>query len=334
MASTTNNPNTKIESKERFLIDKVTPMMYPLNLGSISETKYTVFTIYKYSKTQVNHAELKDVMGKIYLPIPPELSNTDAFAYEEFSAPVAISAIEASQMDHIGDFLKASGGVLAAEASNITKHFKATGALPDVISAGFGVSVNPRNTNIFKSPIAREHKFTFRMLATSVKESIAIRQIINKFKYHAQPSYSLGESIYNAPELFQIQFKIGDAPLDDIDTFLFHPLPSALIAISVTYNGSSTPAFFKETNAPVEVALTLIFKEMELDDKDKMSRYGGFGLKDDNASETYTKSTSDTIAISNARQNNQSFKNGVYDQTQQGSGIPNEYFKDGIYVGK
>jgi hypothetical protein len=147
------------------------------------------------------------------------------------------------------------------------------------VSALTGKSINPRNANVFKSPNAREHRYTFRMIAKSQEESISIRQIINKFRYHAHPSSGADdESIYTAPDLFKISFKTGDKPENDKDTFLFHPLPAALIAMSVSYNGSSTPTFFQNTNAPVEVVLTLIFKEMELDTKSKLlDRYNVVG---------------------------------------------------------
>jgi hypothetical protein len=135
-----------------------------------------------------------------------------------------------------------------------------------------GNSINPRNTNIFKTPTAREHKYTYKLIARSQEESIIIRKIINRFRYHAYPDTKLDTAIYAAPDLFEISFKYNDKDFDDKNTFLFHPLPCALVAIAVAYNGSSTPIFFQQTGAPVEVTLSLVFKEMELDTKAKLTQ--------------------------------------------------------------
>lgn len=264
------NPTKKINDKESLSKGRTQQLVYPLDLGSQGEPKYTIFRIFQYSKTQVNKVESSTQLGVICLPIPPELSNSDALNYEEFSAPLLNSALEAIQSDGLGDSAKKIIGAAAAAGASILQKFKGVSNGINEISALSGVSVNPRNTNIFKNVTAREHRYSYRLIAKSQEESIAIRQIINKFRYHAYPDNSLGESLYNAPDLFNISFKYSDKDSDDKDTFLFHPLPSALIAISVSYNGNNTPTFFQNSGAPVEVSISLVFREMEIDNKTKL----------------------------------------------------------------
>jgi hypothetical protein len=291
MSNTTNDPTMKISIVEQLNKAKTESLTYPIDLGSQSESKYTIFKIYKYDKRQINKVETTSQLGQVFLPIPPELSNADAMNYEEFSAPFLNSAIEFAQEDTLSGKIGKIAGVMAVAGASITSAIKGGDNLVNQVSALSGKSINPRNANVFRSPTAREHKYTFRMIAKSAKESIAIRQIINKFRYHAHPSTGAGdESIYSAPDLFKISFKVGLADDDDKDTFLFHPLPSALIAMGVSYNGSSTPTFFQNTNAPVEVVLSLVFKEMELDTKDKLlDRYNivGSTKKDGTIKETF-----------------------------------------------
>lgn len=271
----TNHPTVKISTKEAEFRARTVGLIYPMDLGSLSESKYTIFKIYQYSKKEVNTVELTTLLGSIFLPIPPELSNSDSLNYEEFSAPILNSALESLHKDGTVDGLLGLGGTILAASKAALGSVKGFGNASNQVAALSGASVNPRNTNIFKSPSAREHRYTFRMVAKSQAESVAIRKIINKFRFHSYPDNSLGESLYLAPDLFKISFKVGNASDDDPNTFLFHPLPSALIAMSVNYNGSGTPTFFRATNAPVEVVLTLIFKEMELDNKAKLqARYG------------------------------------------------------------
>lgn len=266
----TNNPR-KILINEELKRKSLTSIKYPLDLGSSRESKYTSFRIFKYTKPDVNKVELRYHLGSIFLPIPTELSNSDSLSYKEFSAPILGSALRLLQADSI----EAVAGSLAGTGLSILKsasgHNKLTGNIANQISASTGLSINPRNTNIFESPVAREHRFSFNMIAKSLDESIAIRQIVTKFRYHAYQGTSLDTSIFEAPDIFDISFIVGDANEREKDTFLFRPLPAALTSMTVSYNGSSAPAFFKNSHAPVEVLLSLTFKEMELDSKDKLN---------------------------------------------------------------
>jgi hypothetical protein len=275
------NPTKKIEEKEAVAKAKSIPLKYPADLGSDDERKFTSFRIYKYEKIYVDRMETKTLLGNIYLPIPPELSNTDGLEYEEFSSPVLGSTIAAAQKDGIIESARAFAGAAVAASSGILGKIPGGDGINNQTASLTGNSVNPRNTNIFKTPTAREHKYTYKLIARSQEESLRIRQIINRFRYHAYPDTKLDTAVYAAPDLFEISFKYNDKDIDDKDTFLFHPLPCALVAIAVAYNGSSTPVFFQQTGAPVEVTLSLVFKEMELDTKAKlMQRYNIFDGED------------------------------------------------------
>lgn len=273
----TNDPSLKVEIKEALDRSITTPLKYPSNLGSGDETKYTIFKVLQYKKQEVNKVELNSNLGYIHLPIPPELSNTDTMQYEEYSAPLLNAIMQAAGQDGLMNTVMGVAGSVAVATKSLLDSNKYTKgiAITNQIAAITGASVNPRNTNIFTSPIARQHTYSFKMIARSNLESITIRQIINKFRYHSYPDTSLDESIFIAPDLFQISFKVGQEDGDDKNSFLFHPLPAALVGMSVSYNGGGTPTFFQDTNAPVEVLLTLAFMEMELDTKAKLyDRYG------------------------------------------------------------
>lgn len=282
----TDSPTKKIEDAEALQLAKTKILAYPLDIGSQNESKYTIFNIYEYKKTDVNKAEFKTALGSIVLPIPPELNNSDSLNYKEYSAPLLNALFEFGASDTLGDAATALGGagsVLGSQVLNagfrVNKMNISGENLVNQVSALAGVSINPKNTNIFVSPSAREHKYAFKMVAKSEEESKAIRQIINKFRYHSYPdAVSNDEIIYKSPDLFTISFKVGRESSDDKDSYLFHPLPSALVAMSVSYNGTSSPVFFQSTNAPVEVTLQLVFKEMELDNKAKLlERYNIHG---------------------------------------------------------
>lgn len=267
----TDNAQIRISDKESMQKATTDMLAYPIDIGSQGESKFTIFNIFEYSKGDVNKVESKKHLGSIILPIPPELNNTDSLNYEEFSAPILNSASKLATANDISSKLSAIGGSMAVVASALISKIPGADNVVNQASALSGASINPQNTNIFKSPSAREHRYTFKMVAKSQKESIAIRQIINKFRYHAYPTVGAAEILYFAPDLFTISFKVGKDSSDSRDSFLFHPLPSALVALSVSYNGASSPVFFQNTSAPVEVTMQLIFKEMELDNKSKLT---------------------------------------------------------------
>ncbi len=271
-----NNAQIRIEDKEALQKSVTDLYAYPIDIGSQGESKFTIFNIYQYNKKQVNKTELKLALGSIVLPIPPELNNTDSLNYEEYSAPLLNALLDYGSADNLSAAMGALGKSGAVIGASILSQFPGGDNAVNQVAALTGTSINPRNTNIFKNPTAREHRYTFKMIAKSQNESIAIRKIINKFRYHAYPDVAENnETLYTSPDLFTIAFKVGRASSSDKESFLFHPLPSALVAMSVSYNGSSSPIFFQNTNAPVEVTLQLVFKEMELDNKKKLiDRYG------------------------------------------------------------
>lgn len=267
----TDNVQIRISDKERMQKAATDMLAYPIDIGSQGESKFTIFNIFEYSKGGVNQVESKKHLGSIILPIPPELNNTDSLNYEEFSAPILNTPNAIVTAKDISSKLTAIGGATAVIGGALIGKFPGGDNLINQASALSGASINPQNTNIFKSPSAREHRYSFKMVAKSEKESIAIRQIINKFRYHAYPTVGASELLYFAPDLFTISFKVGKDSSDSRDSFLFHPLPSALVALSVSYNGASSPVFFQNSSAPVEVTMQLIFKEMELDNKSKLA---------------------------------------------------------------
>lgn len=268
----TSNAQLRISDKEAQQKATTVTYQYPADLGSQEESKYTIFNIYQYEKKEVNKVEHRFHLGSIILPIPPELSNTDSLNYEEFSAPLLQSVYAYGSADSLEAAASAMGSVGAIVGAAALSKFGG-GNLINQVAALKGASINPRNTNIFKNPTAREHRYTFKMIAKSENESIYIRQIVNKFRYHAYPDTAFAdEAIYLSPDLFIISFKVGNASPDDEDSYLFHPLPSALVALSVSYNGTSSPIFFRDSNAPVEVTMQLVFREMELDNKTKLRK--------------------------------------------------------------
>ena len=272
MANLTNDPTSCIASVEQASMQGGIPLAYPANLASDGESKAISFFVVKYDKTKAGRQETMSVpLSKIYLPVPPELSTGDALDYEEFSAPLLQNIAESANAAVQGRWKEVGTNTLSAMG------IMANSALAQdakYMQSLAGMVVNPRNTNLFKSPKAREYQFTYRFIATSFDESRRIDAIIKRFRYHAYPDVVAGEGVFYVPDIFLIAIKnyVGGEWIEN--EYMFKPLPCALIGMAVSYNGNSSVAFFKSSGAPVEVTLTLSFVEMELDNKQELdARY-------------------------------------------------------------
>ena len=115
------------------------------------------------------------------------------------------------------------------------------------------VSVNPREFMLYKSPGMRNFSFRFRFIPDSESESKAAESIIAWFRRGMYPT-AAGQYSFNFPDAFQIEMKnITGLP----------KLPEVFLeSASVTYNPNSM-SYFKQGNRPVEINLSLEFKELQ-----------------------------------------------------------------------
>lgn len=124
-------------------------------------------------------------------------------------------------------------------------------------------ALNPHASQKFIGIDLREFQFSFQLFARTKNESESIRQIIKMFKWAMHPEGMKAA----AGKLEKIYW---DYP-NPIDIYLFTPstkymfniAQSVLFDMEVTY-GEEGASFFKETGAPVQVNLTLSFREMEV----------------------------------------------------------------------
>ena len=125
-----------------------------------------------------------------------------------------------------------------------------------VIGSAFGIAVNPNTRALFKSVNLREFSFTFKMIASSQPEAIAIEQIIKTFRTELYPEsikvggVSMG---YYYPNKFKILMSYKNQKVGT------EFLPSNLKAVNVVYNPSSMG--WHADGKPSEVDLTLSFGE-------------------------------------------------------------------------
>lgn len=243
---------------------------FPADLGVNGNTHVAQFNVVKYRKPGVSQFDITELLKTIRLPLPQKLSNPDLLEYEEFAAPIIANLL--NDKVSFEDAIKGMG---------LQGIQKGLGDEAKLVSMLAGQSINPRNSNVFKTPKNRELQFEYSLVARTPDESERINQIINLFRFHAYPDVTYGEILFEAPEVFVIRYLtlIGGAYREN--PYLSKPLPAALVGINLDENSYGDVAMFKDTFAPVERKLTLIFKELEIDNKKSLAdRYevlGGVG---------------------------------------------------------
>ncbi len=124
-----------------------------------------------------------------------------------------------------------------------------------------GAINNPNLAAVFKGVSLRKHSFTWKMIATSEKESAKIDSIVTQLKQSALPTRTSGGNFgLNFPDIAYLQV-VG--PKEN-GMITFSEKGAFIESINVDYMGQSHPAFFTGTNSPVEVTLSISFLERSI----------------------------------------------------------------------
>jgi len=259
-----------------------------------------------------NTSAIKKPLSFITLPLPPQLStgyqaNYEGQSLEYTGVILAQGAGKLSSMirerlnqeNRYGDVrdarrgsvwntLKATGsalGELVTGAKNDAKAADIAAGVASILTAGagttgkaimaqgVGVARNPYQALLYAGTAFRRHRFSWRLAATSRADSIAIQDIITRFKYFMSGRYGLGRikleiqnelarrAFVEYPEYFEIDFHHPE--------FLFNIGSSVLVSMNVNYHPENYPAYVRSADAPaqaapLEVALDLEFEEREI----------------------------------------------------------------------
>ena len=143
-----------------------------------------------------------------------------------------------------------------------------------------GAVMNPYMVAAYKAPTdMREHKFSFKMLPQSKKESATCVKIVNSFKKAMLPSHIGAENatspsmLFGYPDEFTIEYYINGKKLKStIDNPMFNIGRSVLTSCDLNYTTQDTPLFFDNTQFPVSIDMALSFMEIGIMHRGKIDR--------------------------------------------------------------
>jgi hypothetical protein len=145
--------------------------------------------------------------------------------------------------------------------------------------AGAGLARNPYMALMYDSPQFRTHQFSWKLMARSLKETNAIREIIRKFKFYSAPGMNQNNPhFFDYPHQFDIDFHY--------EGYLFNIAPSVLTSFEVNYHSEGQPLYhdvLDEANfgdeyfpvnekAPVSITINASFQEVSIVTKESIER--------------------------------------------------------------
>jgi hypothetical protein len=253
-------------------------LTFPSDLNRALNVPYMSMQFSAYTRRSITDQPFYDRQMNISLPIPDGLVEQTSLGYDKSAqlGPVAGSAVESlsqGPLGSVGDLVNRIGNVAAGTGAQAiqTLASRAPGAL-NAVSALSGLTVNPFQTVLFKSPDFRSHTFRWKFAPESVFESETLRNIIDTFKYHSLPGISAaGGVFFSYPEILEINFRPSD-------TYLYKFKPCVVEGITVNFTPGNGPSFHRSTNAPTAIQLELRVQEIEIWTKaDYLRQNGRFG---------------------------------------------------------
>ena len=240
--------------------------------------------IEKYKKISTVHVKRPptvrmDTAIALYMPPSVAVSYGANYTDTEIGAAAAIGAQAyqdivggKSLADTVNKNLKALGpeigdGMIRKALGAIDMIPGLEGAM-EVVEMQRGFIKAPRMELAFKGIPKRSFQYDFKMIPKSAAEAEEIQKIVKAFKLNMLPEMVQGSAArLTIPNTFDIQYMYAGR-----DNQYLHKISTCVLeTMSVTYGGDRYKTFEATANGapPIEVAIQLAFKEMDLITREK-----------------------------------------------------------------
>jgi hypothetical protein len=246
--------------------------MFPNDLidPSANRNSYMAIQFVEYQRRSIFNQPFLSALGGVRLPVPNQLAETFNVSYDSSASANSTvgAAIEGGLQGRNG--VGSSGNVIGSIASAVTgalggKAVQTASALgtkagldvPQALQLG-GLAQNPFLTVLFKSPNFRKHTFSWKLMPNNEQESNTAREIIQTFRYNMLPALApnAGGTLLTYPNMAIIN-------LYPNETLLYKFKPCVVESLTVNYAAGGQPSFFKGTNAPTHIELSISLLEIE-----------------------------------------------------------------------
>ena len=263
------------------------PMAQRNGTTSSKEQKAIDKNIEKYKKISTVRVQRPptvrmDTAITLYMPPSVQVSYGAEYTDTEIGAAAAIGAQAYQDIvggKSLGDTVNKSLKSLGPEIGDgmIRKALGAIDMIPglegamEVVEMQRGFIKAPRMELAFKGIPKRSFQYDFKMLPKSAEEAEEIQKIVKAFKLNMLPEMVQGSANrLTMPNTFDIQYMYAGAE----NQYLHKISTCVLETMNVTYGGDRYKTFEANANGapPVEVAISLAFKEMDLITREKANQ--------------------------------------------------------------
>lgn len=258
---------------------------FPSDLGISSQhAHYMMFSLFKIKGTVGSSSDnsFTDAGQSVALPIPgsPEVSYEQGWETESAGAGMsgllggvqsgATALEEGSLFDAATSIISDVGkaGKEAAKGAGVMGTIGRMIGNNRVLGQSMGKAVFDESFAVYGGPAYRTFSFSFSLMPLSEEDTIKIKEIVDFFKTNSAPkSLAAGlVRIYELPHAFGITYhnKGGE------NKYMNKIGKCVLTNLGVTYGGEKFNTF-DGFDAPVQVDITLSFKELQLQDSSSMA---------------------------------------------------------------
>lgn len=203
----------------------------------------------------------------IFLPMPLALDTNYSINYSEESVTDLGASVVGGAVGGAANILslfkgkagmigKVASAALAAGSGGVAK----SGA--KLLGIQAGLSINPHQELLLNGVKFREFKFSYDLIAKNKDDSDAIQNIIKVLKISMHPEIAAASLLFKYPSEFELLFYTTSTTQNP---YLFKTKRCILKDLQVSYGKNFVT--FKDTNAPVEISITMNFQETEILDR-------------------------------------------------------------------
>ncbi len=277
-----------------------TSLVFPSDLGQDPKNRHifsiTIYDAARHRKSATEATETTNTANTtIYLPLPPTTNQFSANwgtlatgftgnkimqagrnARESInqSAQLMKEGTFDAEFKFLENIVKSVGGTTAENAVDFVKSLGLQGGsfsgIGQTALTGAGVAIRSFQAQQFSTMNFREFGFSWKFVASSSQETDTLREIEDNMKMAMHPSTTTSiNTLLDYPSEFILQFlqcpilPEGDLGVPEENTYLPRIAPCVLTSLNFQYNPSVT-SFFSETSAPVEIAISVSFRETVL----------------------------------------------------------------------
>lgn len=263
-------------------------LQFPKNLGIDEQPHFMMFTTHSIRGTvgaSASDTSFGGAEGYVALPIPGNPSASYEQGWDTEEAGITMSTVITGSQDVVDAYNAAEEGKkIGAAMSSIGDTAKdayktVTGmgiasilgkaASSRALGQSGGQAVFDQSFAVYGGPAYRTFSFQYSLMPLSKNDVVEIKRIVDFFKINSAP-VSQGPGtiarIYGLPKAFQIKYYNRGKE----NSYMNKIGKCALTSINVTYGGDRFTTFDGD-DAPVQVNLSLGFKELQLQDSSTMA---------------------------------------------------------------